>query len=559
MSFTKVNAAGIGTTQPLTLSGANLSGVITASGLYVTGISTFTGNVSIGGTLTYEDTTNVDSIGLITARSGIQITGGSGLDLTGSSGIITATTYKVGAAVTISSGGVEVAGVTTTQTLRVGTAVTISSGGIHVLSGITTVSAGTTSAPSITPLGDNNTGIFFPSADTIAFAEGGVEAARFDSSGRFGLGTNAPGSLLTLNAASNPALRIDVSNTRHASLTADTSSTATFLESYENYPLAFSVSSGGGRTERARIDTSGRLLVGTSTARTNFFNGADSSQLQLEGTSTSTASLAIIRNSDNIGYPILNLAKARGASVGSITIVQNNDYVGGIEFQGSDGTDFVQAASITAQVDGTPGANDMPGRLVFSTTLDGASSPTERMRITNNGRVMIGTTTDPGYQTSIIGFNSYACLIRQDTGNSTYPCLDLFSNFGTGNNIFTQFYDASGLRGSITFNRSGGVVAYNTTSDYRAKTLLGEVEDPGQTIDALKVYRGVMNGATVERPMLVAHEAQEVAPYSVTGEKDAVDEEGNPVYQQMDHQVLVPLLIAEIQQLRARVAALEAS
>mgnify|MGYP006277718267 FL=1 len=171
---------------------------------------------------------------------------------------------------------------------------------------------------------------------------------------------------------------------------------------------------------------------------------------------------------------------------------------------------------------------------------------------------MIGTTTDPGYQTTIVGFNSYACLIRQDTGNATYPCLDLLSNFGTGNNVFTNFYDSAAARGSITYNRGGGVVAYNTTSDYRAKTLLGSVENPGQTIDALKVYRGVMNGATVERPMMVAHEAQEVAPYCVTGEKDAVDDDGNPVYQQMDHQVLVPLLIAEIQQLRTRVAALEA-
>ena len=55
--------------------------------------------------------------------------------------------------------------------------------------GVTTVAAGSTSAPSISPTGDSNTGIFFPSADTIAFAEGGVEAARLDSSGRLGIGT----------------------------------------------------------------------------------------------------------------------------------------------------------------------------------------------------------------------------------------------------------------------------------------------------------------------------------------------------------------------------------
>lgn len=140
--------------------------------------------------------------------------------------------------------------------------------------------------------------------------------------------------------------------------------------------------------------------------------------------------------------------------------------------------------------------------------------------------------------------------------------LNIFHRATSGNNTFIVFKTEGGVgtpRGSITYNRGGGVTAYNTTSDYRFKTILGEVENSGETIDALKVYRGVMNGATVERPMLIAHEAQKVAPYCVTGTKDAVDENGNPIYQQMDHQVLVPLLIAEIQQLRARVTALEAS
>jgi hypothetical protein len=72
------------------------------------------------------------------------------------------------------------------------------------------------------------------------------------------------------------------------------------------------------------------------------------------------------------------------------------------------------------------------------------------------------------------------------------------------------------------------------------------------------VYIGKMKGALVERPMLVAHEAQAVAPYSVTGQKDEVDADGNPKYQQMDVSSFVPLLIAEIQSLRTRVAALEA-
>jgi hypothetical protein len=122
-----------------------------------------------------------------------------------------------------------------------------------------------------------------------------------------------------------------------------------------------------------------------------------------------------------------------------------------------------------------------------------------------------------------------------------------------------QFRTEAGgnAKGSITYNRAGDLVAYNTTSDYRAKTIIGPVTDSGAQIDALKVYTGKMNGATIERPMMIAHEAQAVAPYAVTGEKDAVNEDGTPKYQQMDHASMVPLLIAEIQSLRARVAQLE--
>jgi len=76
-----------------------------------------------------------------------------------------------------------------------------------IVTGITTVAAGSTAAPSITPTGDSNTGIFFPSADTIAFGEGGAEAARIDSSGRLLLNrtSSATGSILEVDASSNVA------------------------------------------------------------------------------------------------------------------------------------------------------------------------------------------------------------------------------------------------------------------------------------------------------------------------------------------------------------------
>jgi hypothetical protein len=130
-----------------------------------------------------------------------------------------------------------------------------------------------------------------------------------------------------------------------------------------------------------------------------------------------------------------------------------------------------------------------------------------------------------------------------------------------GDNNFIGFGTEAAYtsRGGITYNRAAGLVSYNTMSDYRAKEVFGPVENPGATIDSLKVYTGKMLNATQSRPMLIAHEAQTVAPYAVTGKKDAINEDGTPHYQQMDTSALVPLLIAEVQSLRARVALLEGS
>jgi hypothetical protein len=159
-----------------------------------------------------------------------------------------------------------------------------------------------------------------------------------------------------------------------------------------------------GGSERLRIDSSGRLLVGTSSARTGVFYNGDANaiprlQIEAAGTgasSSASAAIGIVRNSDVAGaQPYLAFARTRGTTLGSASVVSSGDGIGTISFQSADGTDFVEAASITAQVDGTPGANDMPGRIVLSTTASGAFSPTERVRLTNTGALLVGTTTTP--------------------------------------------------------------------------------------------------------------------------------------------------------------------
>lgn len=147
------------------------------------------------------------------------------------------------------------------------------------------------------------------------------------------------------------------------------------------------------------------------------------------------------------------------------------------------------------------------------------------------------------------------------TGNSGTGAYTVgISNTATsGDNLMVGFFtDASVFRGNITYNRAGGLIAYNTSSDRRAKMLFGEITNSGSIIDGMKVYDAMMKGATQHRPMFVADELMKVAPYAVIGEPDAVNKDGSPKYQQVDASSVVPLLVAELKSLRARVAQLEA-
>ena len=151
--------------------------------------------------------------------------------------------------------------------------------------------------------------------------------------------------------------------------------------------------------ERLRIDSSGRLLLGTATARA--VGGESNPRLHIEGTgATSNSWVNLTRFSANNGSPNIQFAKSRSNTAGDYTIVQDGDNLGQISFLGADGTDMANyAALIKSQVNGTPGANDMPGKLVFATTSDGATFPTPRMEIDSAGIVTCRTV--PSFKISI--------------------------------------------------------------------------------------------------------------------------------------------------------------
>jgi hypothetical protein len=191
---------------------------------------------------------------------------------------------------------------------------------------------------------------------------------------------------------------------------------------------------------------------------------------------------------------------------------------------------------------------DVSSNTIFGTT------GSERARITSGGDLLVGTTSQAAQErlsVATTGVTQAALFKNNEVSKDT---IAAWSATTSGTNQFVGFYTEASLtiRGSITYNRAAGLTSYNTTSDYRAKDISGPVVNSGALIDSVPVYMGKMKGAKQERPMFIAHETPE---YAHTGEKDAVDADGNPVFQQMDASALIPVMWAEIQSLRARLAA----
>jgi hypothetical protein len=143
------------------------------------------------------------------------------------------------------------------------------------------------------------------------------------------------------------------------------------------------------------IDAIGKVIVGNTAFITPVTGIAP--QIQVQGNTASTSSITAARFSADSGSSNYLFSKSRNTTVGTYGgIVSSGDILGNISFVADDGANPILSAQIQAAVDGTPGTNDMPGRLVFATTADGASTVTERMRITNAGNALIGGTAVRG-------------------------------------------------------------------------------------------------------------------------------------------------------------------
>ena len=293
-----------------------------------------------------------------------------------------------------------------------------------------------------------------------------------DSSSRVGIGTTSPNGILTVARAAASAGWVI-----RAQSTGVSNESGFFVDSSNNFEcvirsggndLSYIKNTGTGSstgnlvfypnsTERARIDSSGRLLVGTSSAYTT--STGVTPQNQLAGLSNDACSSIIYNFQNDATTSGLTFAKSRGGSLGSQGLIADSNAIGNILFEASDGTQLRRAALISAAVDGTPGTNDMPGRLVFSTTADGASSPTERMRITNAGRVGIGT-QGPASLCSVEGGNIALQSPGSSLGVRTTERLFLRSDLGSTNGMA-----AIGMNGTGTNGFLGEIKFYTGLSD----------------------------------------------------------------------------------------------
>lgn len=207
------------------------------------------------------------------------------------------------------------------------------------------------------------------------------------------------------------------------------------------------------------MDSSGRVLIGTTARNTTHY--ASVGHMFLEGTGDATSSLVqTCWSTADTSQPWLILAKSGGASVGTRGIVANNELIGTISFEGDDGTNFIRAAQIGATVDGAPSTNDMPGALRFLTTADGASGPTERMRIDSSGTALFNLSAAyavEGFNRSHYFANPAAtnCHVVIGAANTGFPSLYFTKTRGTTPSSSTTVANGDVL-GDLRFFGSDG-------------------------------------------------------------------------------------------------------
>ena len=203
--------------------------------------------------------------------------------------------------------------------------------------------------------------------------------------------TSASNQTLTIGLPNDVTIGQDLTVTRNVSI-ADSIFHTGDTDTALRFPAADTITATTAGAERLRVNSNGKILSGIATARGNLANNASGveAQVQIEGTSFTSSTLSIIRNSDDANDGGIILGKTRSATTYGNAAVQAGDDLGDLIFAGSDGTSLQFGAEILAEVQSGVGNDDLPTDLIFKTN-GGTTDTTERIRITSAGNVGIGS------------------------------------------------------------------------------------------------------------------------------------------------------------------------
>ena len=351
-----------------------------------------------------------------------------------------------------------------------------------------------------------------------------TEKARLTATGRLGIGTTSPGGKLVVSDGTTTFQFDPVGGTGNI-LRSLTSAGARDSLLFDASNIVFS----NGATNYGRFDSSGRLLVGTTT---DLSGGDADARLQVNG----DTGAQILLSRQDFG------ALTAGTLIGEVVF---RSQASGVQ---------ETSALIKCEADATQGSGDKPGRLVFSTTPNSGSSPTERMRISNYGRIDMRTDTG-------------------SFGGSGIPTLGLFQS---GDTTLTQYFiygahSATGYSGTNCFAvlNNGNVIntnnSYGAISDIKLKENIIDASSQWADIKALQVrkynFREETGQQTHTQIGLVAQEVELVSPGLVNESPDR-DAEGNDlgtVTKGVNYSVLYMKAVKALQEAMERIETLETS
>jgi len=370
-----------------------------------------------------------------------------------------------------------------------------------------------------------------------------------DSAGLVGIGTTSPGEELQIGSTSSvsstspvtlslggqytPQASISLSNLKLKVYDGSTDSAGftagqdglSYVAAKNGQHIWYRADGAGTLFESFRSDASGRLLVGTSSASL-------SNKFALQGDTSSA---------NNGGYMRLRTGNSivSGTSLGSIGF----------------GDAANNGALIEAKGDVSWSPFTKGSRIEFSTTADGASTPTERMRIAQNGGIGIGNIS-ADYAGGVYATSVKLTLHSEASVNNVNVPLEIYNGPSTSTRYSAIFSNGNGIVGSIS--TTGSATTYSTSSDYRLKENVIPLTGAADRLNQLQVCRfNFIADPDNTVDGFIAHEAQAVVPEAVTGTHDEVDADGNPVYQGIDQSKLVPLLTAALQEALQKIETLE--